>query len=303
MKINFLAILNTCAFALVMFFGSPLSAMDSDVKQISVTKDKPDQAYVVEVGGTLDPENLDVTIENIGGTPVVNPRMTVKGLYDWYDVKSIVAEAAQGCSTEEEKAVALWEWVLYKRFQRSPDDSSALHPVRALNGYGYGNCGHNSAWLKCLWKAAGLEARVQELWGHTVSEVYYDGAWHLFDGNGKVFYLDRDNRTVASLATLEHDRWLIERTIHVRDRWFRGPDPPERNKEFANYIVSYKDNYEDSSYDEEIAKNYTMAMTLKPGEKLVRWWQPKLGKFEGRDKRAEVPERYANGRFVWEPDL
>jgi hypothetical protein len=159
--------------------------------------------------------------------------------------------------------------------------------------------------MKCLWTAAGLQGRVQELAGHTVSEAYYNGAWHELDGNVKVFYLDHDNRTIASLATVEHDKSLIERTIHPREMepWFIGPDTPERNEEFVHYITSYKDNYEEHSYDGVIAKDYNMAMTLKPGEKLVRWWTPKLGKFEGRGGRAEVPQIYANGQLIWEPDL
>ncbi|MCI0720842.1 MAG: hypothetical protein L0338_18020, partial [Acidobacteria bacterium] len=289
--------------ALVAVIPCSLRATEENPKEFSITIDKPQAEYAIEVGGTIDPDNLEITIENFGDTPVVNPRMTVNGLYDWYDVKSMVAEITRDCKTDEEKALALWWWVLYKRFQRSPDDRSSLHPVRAMNGYGYGICGHTSARLKCLWTAAGLKSRVQELWGHTVAEAYYDNAWHMLDGNVRVFYLDRDNRTIASLATVERDDWLIKRTIHPSDPWFRGPDPPGDNEEMVRYLVSHKDNYEEHSYDSEIAKDYTMAMTLKPGEKLVRWWVPKLGKFEGGNKRAEAPQRYANGQLIWEPDL
>ena len=117
--------------------------------------DRPEAEYAIDVGGTMDPENPEITVENLDDTPVVNPRMAVNGLYDWYDVKSIVAEATKGCQTDEEKPLALWSWVLYKRFQRSPDDRSALHPVRGWNGYGYGICGHTSARLKCLWPLRG----------------------------------------------------------------------------------------------------------------------------------------------------
>jgi hypothetical protein len=85
--------------------------------------------------------------------------------------------------------------------------------------------------------------------------------------------------------------------------WFLGPDPPDRNKDFVRYIISYKDNYEEHDYDSEIIKDYSMAMTLKPGEKLVRWWSPRLTKYEGRDVRAEVPQIYANGQLIWEPGL
>ena len=275
-------------------------------KEFSTVIDKPESGYTINVGGTMDPENLEVTIENLGDTAVVNPRISVNGLYDWYDVKSLAAEITRDCKTDEEKALAIWWWIRYRTYQRAPlDDESALHPVRALNGYGYGICGHVAAWMKCLWAAAGVKGRVDELAGHTVSEAYYHGAWHELDGNVKVFYLDHDNRTIASLATLEHDKTLIERTIHPREMqpWFIGPDTPERNAEFVQYITTYKDNYEEHSYDGEIAKDYNMAMTLKPGERLVRWWTPKLGKFEGRDERAEAPLVYGNGQLIWEPDL
>ena len=71
---------------------------------------------------------------------------------------------------------------------------------------------------------------------------------------------------------MEHDQSLIERTIHPRERepWFLGPDALERNAQFVHYITTPEDNYEEHSYDQEIAKNYTMAITLKLGEKLVR---------------------------------
>jgi len=292
--------------ALAISLLATAAAGQEGAKESSIVVDRPESEYTINVGGTMDPENLEVTIENLGDTPVVNPRITVNGLYDWYDVKSLAAEITRDCSTDEEKALAIWSWIRYRTYQRSPhDDDSALHPVRALNGYGYGICGHVAAWMKCLWTAAGLKARVQELAGHTVSEAYYNGAWHELDGNVKVFYLDHDNRTIASLATLEHDKWLIERAIHPREMqpWFIGPDTPERNEEFVHYITSYKDNYEEHSYDQEISKDYNMAMTLKPGEKLVRWWTPKLGKFEGRNARPEAPQIYANGQLIWEPDL
>jgi hypothetical protein len=283
--------------------AAALAAAGQEIKEFSVVIDRPEAEYTVRAGGTIEPENLAIILENTGETAVVNPRMTVNGLYDWYDVDAIVAEATRGATTDEEKALAIWWWVLYKRFQRSPADRSALHPVRAMNGYGYGICGHASAWMKRLLTAAGIPARVQEIWGHTISEAYWGGSWHVLDSNVKVFYLNRDNRTIASLATLEKDAWLIERGIHPRDPWFRQPDPPGRNREFVDHIVTAKDNYEDHSYDAEIAKDHTMAMTLRPGEKLTRWWKPELGKFEGRDRRPVAPERYANGQLVWEPDL
>ena len=282
---------------------SAWSAQADELKTFTHEVTTHDEEYVIEVGGTHDPENVEIVIENLGTTPAKDPRITVNGMYDWYDIKSMAGEIVRGCITDEEKALAIWDWILWRSYQRSPMDESATHPVRAMNGYGYGICGHNAAWLKALCQAVGLQARVQELWGHTVNEVLWDGKWHFLDSNVKVYYRGRDNKTLAGLAELERDPWLIERTIHPPDPWERGEDPPGRNEEFVRYIVSARDNYIDDSYDEEIAKDYKMSWTLKPGETLIRWWKPRLGKFEGRDKRALVPSYYANGRLIWEPDF
>jgi len=282
---------------------SALSAKEGQLRTFSRVVTSAEEEYVVEVGGTIDPENVEIKIENLGETPVADPRLTVNGLYDWFDLNSMAREITAGCTTDEEKALAIWQWVHWKRFQRSPHDESSLSPVRDMNGYGYGICGHTSAWIKALATTAGLKARVFEITGHTISEVYYDGGWHMLDGNVKVFYLARDNRTIASLAELEKDPWLIERTIHPRDPWVRQDDPPGRNKQFVNYIVTERDNIEGDHYDSEALKDYSMSSTLKQGETLVRWWTPELGKFEGRDKNPLVPEKYANGRLIWEPDL
>ncbi len=288
---------------LILTFFVTGSLWAGELQTFSKTVTESDTEFVIDVDGTLDPENIEITIENLGETPLLDPRITVNGQYDWYDIDSMVAEITEGCETDEEKAFAIWEWVHWKRFQRSPADRSDLHPVRAMNGYGYGICGHTAAWIKALCTAAGLKARVQEIWGHTVNEIYYDGGWHFFDGNVKVFYLGRDNRTLASITELEEDGWLIERTIHPRDPWDRPDDPPSRNREFVRYITTAKDNYIDNGYDSEIEKNYTMSYTLKPGETLTRWWKPVLNKHENRHNRPLVPERYANGQLVWEPNL
>jgi len=85
---------------------SPSIAAEPGGREFSVIVDGREKEYTVEVGGTVNPENLEIVFENIGNTPLKNPRMTVGGLYDCY--------------------------------QLSPDDRSALHPVRAMNGYGYG---------------------------------------------------------------------------------------------------------------------------------------------------------------------
>jgi len=224
------------AISLVLCLATRSSAK-GEIKTLSKVISEPEAEYVIEVGGTLDPENVEITIENLGDTPVKDPRISVNGFYDWFDINSMVEEITAGCTTDEEKALTIWKWVLWKRFQRSPHDESALHPVRALNCYGYGICGHTASWIKALCRAAGLQARVWEIAGHTVSEVFYNGGWHMLDGNVKVFYLARDNRTIASIAELEKDRLIdyIDVVENVTTRAQDGQNPAIHIKHIQDY--------------------------------------------------------------------
>ncbi|MBT4503367.1 MAG: transglutaminase domain-containing protein, partial [Gemmatimonadetes bacterium] len=180
------------------------------------TIEVPEVAYTVPVGGSRDPVNEAIIIENIGTADVVNPRVTVNGLYDWSSTERMAAEITRGCTTDEEKAFAIWRWVRGKRFQRSASDRSSLHPVRLFNVYGYGICGHTAAAMKALGLAAGVPTRVHEIWGHTISEFFWDDAWHVLDGNGQVFYPKRDNRTLASVDEVGDDPWISERSTLAR---------------------------------------------------------------------------------------
>ncbi len=260
--------------------------------------------YVIEVDGTLDPENVEITIENLGDVSVVDPRISVNGKYDWFDEQAILGEvfADPGLDTDEEKALALWEWVQFKRFQRSPSSRRAVNPIIGLNGYGYGVCGHTAAWLKGLGAAAGLQVRIHEIWGHTINEFFYNGAWHMLDGNAKHFYLNHDNLTVASMKQLEHDQELVRRAFFVSGPWSRNPSRTIHDKWVTMY-GSHKDNYLEQGYDKRIFDGSTMSYSLRPGEKLVRWWKPELHSWEGGNRRADAPLEYANGQLVWEPDL
>jgi hypothetical protein len=62
-----------------------------------------------------------------------------------------------------------------------------------------------------LWQAAGYEARKASMSFHTVPEIFYNGGWHLYDPDHKVYYLAEDNKTVASVAQVIADPSLVTR--------------------------------------------------------------------------------------------
>ncbi|MCE5271709.1 hypothetical protein LLH00_10550 [bacterium] len=303
MRCNRVIVLLAAALGVIAALPLPAAQQDGELKSFSREITAGQDEYVIEVGGTLDPQNVEIKIENLGDSAVADPWVTVNGKFDWFDIHSLAAEITAGCSTDEEKALAIWDWLAWRRFQRSPHDDSALQPVRGLNGYGYGICGHAASWVEALCREVGVTARVWEIAGHTVNEVFWDGRWHMLDANVKVFYLGRDNRTIASMAELEKDKGLIERTIHVRDPWVRQDDPPGRNIQFVRYLITEKNNWISDGYQYQNKLDYNMGLSLKPGETLTRWWEPRLDEFESPDADPLAPQVYANGRLEWEPDL
>jgi len=106
-------------FLIFIFVGSIFSfsllragTEKGDLKEYARIVKSAQEAFEIQLGGTVDPENLEITIENVGGTPVENPRLTVNGRYNWYTLEDLAAEITEGCTSEKEKAMAIF--VLWK---------------------------------------------------------------------------------------------------------------------------------------------------------------------------------------------
>ncbi|MDP6040663.1 MAG: transglutaminase-like domain-containing protein [Candidatus Latescibacteria bacterium] len=184
---------------------------ESETYQHSEVITTSDAVYEIEVGGFRDPVNETIIIENLGETPLANPRITVNGQYDWFDEETMAREATQGCESDEEKALALWDFVRGNFHHLSNAGDREIHnPVVALNVYGYSNCAYHSTSFVSLCRAIGISARVWEVWHHTVSEAYYNDAWHMLDTDIGLYYLAGDNRTIASVEELWADQQVSE---------------------------------------------------------------------------------------------
>ena len=283
-----------------------------DLKEYTRIVKSAQETFEIQVGGTVDPENLEITIENLGEVPVENPRITVNGRYNWYTLEDLAAEITEGCTSEKEKAMAIFDFVEKQSYWWSyPKDRSSLNPVRHFNIYGYHICSQASCQFVALCRATGLEARVYEIWHHTVSEAKWDGAWHHMDPDLGIWYLKDDNLTIASMAELEqHPEWVARtykpyrwyltaednrKMIYMPDAWPAGED-------LATIYETREDNYVETGYDEWLYKHQDMNFTLRPNEKLVRWWKPMLRKHYDQESSHEPP-RYANGRLIFEPDF
>lgn len=268
------------------------------------------QEYVVRQGGFMDgvncrspiaggfgiweqswESNRAVRLENVGDADVINPWLS-NGRNDFRSLKEIVAGALRPDMTDREKAIALWRLQTTHRFHASSGDNEVNDPVKVFNVYGYATCGNDSICLAGLWRTAGFQVRPARCVGHCISQVYYDGAWHLLDGNMGPVYLLRDNRTIASEADLVYDHDLLKRS---HPHGILDPDSRAANEGSAAIFV-----YDGTAPAERNSvRDTTMSMVLRPNEALVwRWGHLTPVKYHGRaDIKLWGPRR--DGGRVW----
>jgi hypothetical protein len=268
--------------------------------------------YVASVQGWQP--NRSVVIENVGPTPVVNPRLVVNGRRRWFSLPELVAEATAGCTTPVERARAIWEFRRRMRFHATTWDPESSDALKATHVYGYTLCGDEALVLDALWKAAGFRTRPGRPVGHCVTEVFYDGGFHLLDSDEHVLCLRRDNRTIASEEEIVRDHDLVKRT-HTYS--INQPESRQTD-EFSASLYGHEGNRDG---DWGATTSHRMHLTLRPGESIEFRWdhvgkQYTAGELvpPGKaiaDGQGDLlagwgPVAYAwltNGRWRYRPDL
>jgi len=306
-----------------------------------VDVDRSAHEYQVRVAGTLDEFNtadyLDtyhqrlesrfqpnefLTIENVGTTDVVNPRIVVDGRRDWFSAETILSSISRPGMTAAEKAMAIWKFAssievqchdnnrrvgpYYPEEESQPSRNTyqeRANPVKAANLYYCSGCQLSATNCVVLLRRAGLAARavwmcpLDQYENHCVAEAWYDGAWHLFDPEQRSFHLADDNTTVASYEVLHNNPSLAART---HDGGFGA-----KYMGMRSYAKYYERFYPPSMMPVDPDWVSTMSMTLRPGEKLIWRWDH-VGKFRlglnPRNRNYE-PYRLANGKIIYRPDL
>ncbi len=263
--------------------------------------------------------NAYLLLENVGTTDVVGPRVVVEGRRDWYSVEAILAGVLEPGMSEAEKAIAVWAFTASHQVQCHennrrvgppyPDPAShpsrnefgeRADPVKAANCYYCSGCSLSAANFVVLCRAAGLAARAvwmcspDEYATHCVGEARYDGDWHLFDPERRSFYLESDNRTIASYKTLHENPALAARTV---DGGCASPGMKTHAPDYEKFYPPHAMPVEQWTS--------TMSMTLRPGEQFLWRWDHE-GKFrcgENPRNRGNLPYGLANGKMVYRPRL
>ncbi len=197
------------------------------------------------------------------------PEVDIEGSSPANDSQAILTWLqAQGGSSNRALAESGWQYVLAHMFHAcwavSPYEGSyeTQNPWRMLRGYGFGCCDQAASLLAWVWYVEGLPSRIVYLTGHVVAEVYYDGAWHMYDADHRVFYTTADG-TVASSAMVQANPSLVD-----TGQGAGGLDPigyPVQSMEslYANSTITY--GTPDFSSSVYAAPTYALA----PGELLL----------------------------------
>jgi hypothetical protein len=238
--------------------------------------------------------NRSVRLENLGEANVVNPWLS-SGRDDFRSLDHIVTRALEPGMTDREKARALWWQEIQHRFHNEGDNAELGDPVKVFNVYGYNTCGNDSIGLAAQWRKAGLRVAPARLVGHCATQVFYDGAWHLMDGDMHSIYLLRDNETVAGEPDLVRDHDLIRRT-HTQ-----GILQPESRA--ADEWESSIYGFEGAVNGNRNASSRPLDLTLRPSEALVwRWGHRDPVKYHG-PRPPRFPDRLCNGLWEYTPDF
>lgn len=231
---------------------------------------------------------------------VYSPVVTRKGQVDASDLSRFargICERADA-NTDREKAEAIWRFFLTDgRFVKpgfwyhiagwayEEPKGEVLDVMKLLNSYGFGLCYHIAPLLEAVYEAAGFaDARVWFLTGHTVAEVFYDGAYHYFDsdmlGYNAVGSGPLKQRRVASVHDIEQNGQIITGTLldgkadpgKADDPWYPADVRANAIGGLASLFTSKDDNhvYPFTRY----ATGHTMDFVLRPGEKMIRYFQP-----------------------------
>lgn len=256
--------------------------------------DRGASTWALEVGGPV--KNLGITISNLGTSVVESPSVTVNGKKRWSSTEAILEEILTQGMSDRDKALAIWSFIKDNRYHDSPAhrDIETHDPVRYLNVYGYGYCDDSATVFQALAEASGLRARVWELSGHVVPEVYFGGGWHVLDPDGEVYYLEDDGRTIASVQTLQQRPDIIRRHPS-QDVYDSDPDM------LVRVYTSAEDNQVSEWYRKTSETAHRIEFRLRPGEIIYRSFGNWGLYFSSRF--MSEPKRYGNGRFVYEAPL
>lgn len=256
---------------------------------------------------------------------VYSPQVLRKGQPDASNLASLAQGiyAQAGAQTPRERAEAIWRYFLTDGRYVAPGFwyhiagwayeepmGEVLDPLKLVNSYGFGLCYQIAPVLEAVWRAGGFDARVWFLTGHTVAEVFYDGAYHHYDsdmmGYTTVGRGPARERPVASVHQLETDGSIIASKLkgprdveasQVAEPWYPADVREGAMDGLSELFTTTSDNR--LFPFQRAPQGHATEFILRPGERLIRYFRPERPglfylpyKFNGQEWK-EFPQEIA----------
>lgn len=318
--IFWVCLLLVCSFSRVSFASSSDLYSGCIEKEYVAEVRGKEASYQIKVEGELDGENtrfpcssqayvapcfepnISCVIENIGDTPVESPRIKVNDSGMWFTIDELLGDIITPEMTDAEKARAIYEFHIRRRAHAGEGiPEQCLNPLKFYQSFGFSICNNDSAILGAMWKSAGLKVRSARPYNHSISEVFFDGEWHLIDGDQNGFYLDYDNKTIVEDYKLGRDHYLVKRShnygIKMYDYFSPKRDPRMLDEKAASLFIATTPN---KSTSRSTPPTTRLHYTLRPEERLELLWENR-GKFRFYNKQRYYINRLYNGRQVYQP--
>ena len=276
--------------------------------------------FTVNVTGRTPPVNQSIEITG----PARDVKLKLEGGLDLSSMEAIVNSITTPGMTDEEKAKACFYFVGTNFYDRG--GSGCEDPLEYVNLWGFSWCGNFGLFLNALWRAAGfptvfLNPVIGMPGGHTISAVYYDNQWHMFDSRMRGYFLNRDNRTVASLTDLDRDDNLIRRGLDYSNlalgRWGFVTTMQNYSNAASDWYDGYNAHFDNKTLFHTHTPPWDPRLDIRAGEKLTlnwtsadKWWNRKdlspewmeLHDIKTSSAAKEPPMLYANGTLEFELD-
>lgn len=139
---------------------------------------------------------------------VCNLKVVTDASPDYHDMPSMVNSITANWKENKDKCWALFYWNHIGRRQTTPMILHGVHvsdPITQFNDYGYTLCSTIAGINTATWDFMGLPSRYYEIGLHTVSEVKYDGRYHLYDNSLSAIYTLCDGKTIAGIEDVGAD--------------------------------------------------------------------------------------------------
>ncbi len=286
---------------------------------------------------------------------VYSPKLLRENQPDTSDLAAFANAIYTGAHAEtpRQKAQAIWRffltdgrfvepgfWYHIAGWTYEEPTGEVLDPIKLINSYGFGLCYHIAPLLAATFRAGGFaDARTWFLTGHTVTEVFYEGKYHYYDSDMMGYNVPGEGhffgKPVSSVRDLEQNRDIILGKLRAPDKvkpevvddpWYPADVRASAMKGLAELFTTTSDNY--LFPEARYATGHSMDFVLRPGEKLVRYFEPEEPglfylpyKFDGT-RWTEFPQelseyairtpdgprsqkdarRWATGRIEYEPE-